>query len=319
VILLEHLARTLTTLLREDERRIVLGEDVADGGLLGLTREAAADPKLATRLVGAPLSPVTALAQAAGAALGGSRPIVVLPSATSLVEGLAGLREAALLGWRLGTPVPLLVLTPCGPGFGLGGDAADAIETLLTTVPGLRTVILGRRHDAPALLRAAASFTAGEGPTVVLLPRTLLLAELAPEDVAGELGLPFGAAVPLRHGTRATVFTWGECVEACERAIEESGHDVTLVQLQTLAPLPRDAVIELARATGRIVIVHRGPRAHGVGAELAATFADEAILTLDAPVVRVTGEDGPFHPPQESAAIPDLASIRAAIEHVVTY
>src|SRR5690606_1153658 len=132
VILLEHLARTLTTLLREDERRIVLGEDVADGGLLGLTREAAADPKLATRLVGAPLSPVTALAQAAGAALGGSRPIVVLPSATSLVEGLAGLREAALLGWRLGTPVPLLVLTPCGPGFGLGGDAADAIETLLT-------------------------------------------------------------------------------------------------------------------------------------------------------------------------------------------
>lgn len=319
MIVLEHLAHTLTTLLRADERRVVLGEDVRDGGMLGLTRGAAADPELASRLIGAPLSPVTALAHAAGLAIGGSRPIVVLPSAMSLLEGLAGLREASLLGWRLGMPVPLLVLAPCGPGFGLGGDAAESIETILATLPGLRTAILGRRHEGPALLRAAADFAAGETPTVLLLPRTLCLAEVAPEDLAAELGLPFGSAVPLRHGTQATVFTWGECVERCEQAVEESGLDVTLVQLETLAPLPRDAVVELARATGRIVIVHRGPQTHGIGAELAATFADTAILTLDAPIVRVSGKDGPVHPPQESGAFPDLAAIRAAIEYVVTY
>lgn len=319
MILLELMAEAVATLLREDERRVVLGEDVRDGGMLGLTRTAAADPKLAPRLLGTPLSPVTALAHAAGIALGGGRPWVVLPNAMALLEGLAGLREAAMLEWRLGVRIPLLIIAPYGPGFGLGEDAHDGIEALLASVAGLQTVVLGHRHEGPALLRAAAEFRGGERPTVLLVPRSLCLGATNPQDVVPTLERPFASAIPLRRGAQATVFTWGACVDACEKAIDASGLDVTLVQLESVALLPRATLLELAQATGRIVIVHHGPQAHGVGAELAALLADGAILSLDAPIVRVAGHAGPSLPPQEAQASPDPESIRAAIEYVVTY
>lgn len=319
MIVLEHLAETVASLLREDERRVILGEDVADGGLLGLTRVAAADESLAGRLLGAPLSPVTTLVHAAGLALAGMRPCVIVGSAMSLLEGLAGLREAARLEWRLGTRIPLLVIAPYGPGFGLGEDAGDGLEGLLAAMPGLQTLVLGRRHEGSAVLRAAAEFRGGERPTVLLIPRALGLATLDPADAVTQLERPFGALVPVRRGSQAVVFTWGASVEVCEHAIEESGLDVTLVQLESLGHLPRGSILELAQSVGRIVIVHHGPQAMGVGAELAATLADGAVLSLDAPIVRVTGQSGPVLPLEEHRAVPDPAAIRAAIEYVVTY
>lgn len=316
---LENLANVLVDLLRADARRVLLGEDVADGTMLGLSRPAVDDPDLAGRLVSTPLCPTIAPAHAAGMAMTGLRPIVLLSSAAALVEGLSALREASLVSWRDQgrRSAPVLFVAPTGPGFGLGGDAGEAPEAMLTRIPGLRVVVGSDPDEAGALLRAAAEFWAGEEPTVLLFPRTVLLAQT--DTPVQALARPFAAAHRVRDGRAATVFAWGESVAIARAAIERSNLDVALVNVECLSPLDRPRLIEDASATGKIVIAHAGPPGMGVGAELAAVFADEAILHLDAPITRVTGSAAPLRAREEASAVPSEAQMFDAVVRVATY
>lgn len=315
---LQHLSGLVAELLREDDRRIVLGEDVIDGGMLGLTRAVASDEALRSRLVATPLTPSVVFAHAAGLALGGRRPIVVLASTTALFEGLAGLREACMLGWRTGQArsVPMLIVAPCGPGFSLGGDAGDGIEGVLCRLPGLRVLMAGRAQDAGAWLNAAALQADTEGPTVLLLPRRLLLRELSGTANATLTGGPTEAQL-VRQGTTATVFAWGETVEIALAAVARTGTDTAVIDVGCLAPLDKDALVSHACATGKIVIAHGSDQA--VAAELAALFADQAILHLDAPVTRIGGTSGPTTPGGEAAALPSVDRLAEAIVSVTEY
>jgi pyruvate/2-oxoglutarate/acetoin dehydrogenase E1 component len=318
VTLAEHLANILAELLRDDPRRLLLGEDVVDGGMLGLSRVAADDETLAPRVVSTPIVPTTLAAHAGGMAAAGRRPIVVLPAVGSLVEGLAGLREIAMLSHRGQRSAPVLFVAPSGPGFGLGADAGEGSEAMLTRIAGVRVLCAGQARDAGATLRAAADFWLGDEPTVLLLPRTLLLAEVEPDPPAA-LDRPLGAINRLRDGDSATVFTWGEAVDVAMRAADACGHSAAVVDIVSLSPLDRPGLVAAARQTGKIVIAHAGPRAGGIGAELAALFADEAILHLDAPVLRATGEDAPLGPTDEARALPGVDQLSAAITQVATY
>lgn len=318
---LEHLSAQLAEMLREDPRRVLLGEDVRDGGLLGLSRAAAQEDDLRGRLLATPLVPSTAILHAAGLAMSGTLPILLLGSASQLIEGFAGLREVAQLRRRSGDArsVPLLIVAPTGPGFGVGGDAADSVEALLCGLPGLRVISGARPEGLGALTRAAAEFRAGEDPTVLLLPRPLLLRELAEDvDPAAELQGRVDAAVTLRPGERATVFAWGAAVERALEAAARTGHDVSVVDVRSLAPLDESALTDAA-STGKLVIAHAGGDGPGVGAQLSAMFADRAILHLDAPVLRVTGAAGPLPARYEDAGLPSVDDIASAIDQVVNY
>lgn len=312
---LQHLSDVVADLVRGDPRRIVLGEDVIDGGLLGLTRGVAADEALRDRLVSTPLTPASTFAHAAGLAMAGRRPLVVLPSTTALLEGLAGLREACLLPWRTGNSrrVPLLIVAPTGPGFSLGGDASDGIEGVLSRLPDLRVLCAGQPQDAGAWLTAAAELANDEGPTALLLPRRLLLRELVDPPTHD---LPDGPQV-VRSGGAATVFAWGETVELAVAAVERASVDATVVDVGRLAPLDCDALVEHANATGKIVIAHGSDRA--IAAELAALFADRGILHLDAPVTRVGGTEDPVAPGNEMAVLPPVDRLAQAIQDVADY
>lgn len=316
---LEHLSLALADLLREDSRRVVLGEDVVDGGMLGLSRACRDDAALAGRLLATPLAPSALVAHAAGLALGGRLPIVVLGHLLGLVEGIAGLREAALLPWRTAGArrVPLLLVAPCGPGFGLGGEASEGLEAILTRIPRLRVLCVGRAEEAVAWLRGAAAFDEHDDATVLLLPRKLLLAE--PTEVVDVLDRECNQIHRVRDGRAATVFAWGESVDASLAAVERSGIDAAVIDVGCLAPLPVDALVAEARATGKIVIAHAGPRSGGVGAELAALFADRAILHLDAPITRVTGEAAPRVAAEEAAGAPSVSRLAEAIVQVAEY
>ena len=314
------LAEVLAELLREDPRRVLLGEDVATGGMLGMSRACAEDAELASRLVTTPLVPATALAHAGGLALAGLRPIVLLPGLFSAFEGLAGLREVAAMAWRTAgeRAAPMLIIAPCGPGFGLGGDAGEGLEAVLAHVPGLRVVCVGRPHDAEPMLRAAAAFDGSEDPLVMLVPRTILVAELEGSSRA-ELTRGLHASQRVRIGSAATVFAWGEAVGLALEAVVESGIDATVVDVASLAPLDRDALVEAARDTGKIVVVHAGPIHHGIGAELAGLFADDAIDWLDAPIVRVGGDDPPLGAGEELRGLPTVERIARALERVTNW
>jgi len=317
---LERLSEVMAELLRDDLRRVLLGEDVREGGMLGLSRAAMQDPGLGLRVLATPLTPAASLAHATGLALAGRRPIVLLASATALLEGYAALRElgrvaATANGER---SAPVLIVAPTGPGFGLGGDGADSPEAALTAVQGLRVVVLSDALEAVAMLRAAAGFDDGEAPTVLLLPRALVLREFMADDFKPSLGRVLGATRVVREGAAATVFAIGAAVDQAFAAAEATGLEVTIVEVSGLAPLDEAGI--LAAATGgKLVVTHAGGRAHGPGAELVALLADRAILHLDAPVLRVTGAEGPFTGRDESSGLPDVEAIAAAITRVATY
>jgi pyruvate/2-oxoglutarate/acetoin dehydrogenase E1 component len=317
VSLLEQMSELVRELLREDRRRLLVGEDVREGGLWGLSRAAALDEGLADRLISTPLAPTVAVAHAAGLALSGARPILVLPSASALLEGLCGLREAAQVRWRSGDhrKVPLLIVAPVGPGFGLGGEAAESPEGILVRIPGLHVVAAGRAEELGALIRAAV--VAVEDPTVLLLPRTLLLQDI--EAPVEDLGRPLFSSCRRRTGAAATVFAWGATVDLALAAADRTELGVTVVDVGSLAPLDADGLLAAASETGRLVIVHGGPRAHGVGAELSAIFADAAILRLEAPILRVCGADGHPTPSGEPAVLPTIDAVAEAIAHVAHY
>jgi pyruvate/2-oxoglutarate/acetoin dehydrogenase E1 component len=158
---------------------------------------------------------------------------------------------------------------------------------------------------------------------VLLLPRSVVVRDLLGDvDLAAPLGRE--PTAPLREGRDATVFCWGEALlptlaaaDACAR--QEPPIEVGVVEVGKLAPLDESRLVELARATGKIVIVHAGSRSGGIAAELAALFADQAILQLDAPITRlaslaslVTAHDEPQHSPTAAAIV-------EAILHVVHY
>ncbi len=313
---LADVADLVAECLRSDERRVLLGEDVLDGGMLGLSRKARGDEQLASRIVATPLTPAACFVHAAGLAVGGMRPLVLLPSSSALIEGYAGLRElsrvhASTAGER---QAPVLILAPCGPGFGLGGDSAETLEVALTALPGLRVLSCGDPDQVCASVRLAAQ---EEEPTVLLLARQALLCHAGASE--GEATLKPRV---LQEGAQATVFSWGPALAHARRAVVDArsqGLDVGLVDVVSLAPLAREELVAAAAGSGKLVIAHAGGRTQGIGGELAAVFADEAILHLDAPVIRVTGTPGPWPRVDEQAALPSVEAIHEAIARVVHY
>lgn len=328
------LAQALARLLREEDRRCLLGEDLIGGGMLGLSKPAAADEDLRIRLIGSPLTNTAHVAHAGGLALAGLWPIVLLPSSAALLEALPALRELGRLPWRTAghRSLPLLFVAPDGPGFGLGGEAAESVEAMLVHVPGIEVWTAGRAEDLPDALRSAADFS-HEAPgqpcsvRVLLLPRRLLIDDFEPESESEQLER--SPTTILREGDQATVFAWGDALvsalaaaDACAAANPSIA--VTVIELAQLAPLEPslDRLITAARTTGKLVIAHSGPRTHGLGAELAARFADQAILQLDAPIRRVCADlasNGLLAGHEEHRASPSAAAIVEAIVDVVHF
>ncbi len=330
---LSALATLIAQLLREDDRRCLLGEDVRSGGMLGLSKAAASDENLRVRLLGSPLTNAAHVAHVGGLALAGLWPIVLLPSSALLLEGLPALRELARLPWRSGgqRSLPILFVAPDGPGFGLGGDAAESVDAMLSRVPGLELWSAGRTDELAAFLRSAADFSAEApgnpcAPRVLLIPRRLLVS-----DYDGELDLdnPLSRSptAVIRSGQHATVLAWGDALEPALAAAdafaqEKQPLDIGVVDVGRLAPLDDatiDLLVDAARSSGKLVIAHSGPRTHGLGAELAALFCDRAILQLDAPILRVCGEAALVAGYEEARVTPTATAIAEAILEVVYY
>lgn len=317
---LDFLTHRIAKLLHDDTARVLLGEDVADGGMLGLSRVCLETPELTSRLLSTPLVPAVSIAHAAGLAATGLKPMLLLPSATSLIEGYAALREAVQLHRQAPSPSPFVILAPWGPGLGFEASQADAPTALLCCIPGLRVVCLGQAAQAVALLTEAANFTAGEQPTVVLLPRSLLLQEA--EQVA--LSSPFAHAEILNSGSQATVFAWGAAVEYAAQAIttyygEADPQAIGLVDVRTLAPLDIPTLVQAAQQTGKLVIVYESSSAQGTGAELAAIFAEHAIFQLDAPILRVMCNQPRQELYSDDVMRSTIEQIGLAIRQVITY
>lgn len=286
----------LRTQMRLDDRVIVLGEDVGKfGGVFRATTGLQAEFGV-ERVVDTPLSEAGIIGTAIGMALYGLRPVPEIQFADFIYPAFDLIvNELAKYRYRSGGqyPCPVIIRTPYGGGIRGGHYHSQSNEAYWVHTPGLKVVIPSNPYDAKGLLLAAMR---QDDPVVFMEPKRMYRA--AKGDVPeGGYTVEIGKAGVLREGAGLTVIAYGAMVhtalEAAELAVAE-GLDPEVIDLRTLVPLDIETVIASVEKTGRVVIVHEAPRSGGFAAELIAVINEKALLSLEAPIVRVTGWDTPF-------------------------
>ncbi|MBI1797106.1 MAG: alpha-ketoacid dehydrogenase subunit beta [Candidatus Eisenbacteria bacterium] len=307
--------------LREDPRVVLLGEDIGKAGGVFRVTEGLQAEFGEQRVVDTPLAENGIVGGAIGMAMYGLKPIAeiqfvdfIYPAFDQIVSEMAKLR------WRSAGQYacPVVVRAPYGGGIKGGLYHSQSPEAYFCHTAGLTVVIPATPSDAKGLLLAA---LAGDDPVIFLEPKRLYRSTR--EDVAeGAFTVPLGRARVARSGEHCTVLAYGAMVPVAVEAAEAAGArgwSVEVVDLRTLAPLDTDAVLASVRRTGRVVILHEAPRTCGYGAELAALIAEQALTSLQAPVLRVTGYDTPFPYTLEHSYLPDAPRTLRAIEHAMTF
>jgi pyruvate dehydrogenase E1 component beta subunit len=279
--------------MARDDRIIVFGEDVGrDGGVFRAT-EGLFDRFGPDRVMDTPLAESAAIGAALGMAALGLRPVpeiqfmgFIYPAFNQIVSHVARMRNRT----RGRFISPLTIRTPYGAGVRALEHHSESTEALFCQIPGLTVVVPSNPYDAKGLLIASIR---SDDPVLFLEPTRLYRAEK--QDVPEEpYEVPLRRAAVVREGRDVTVVAWGAMVpvaRAAATAAEAEGVSVEIVDLRTLSPMDRESLLASARKTSRALVLHEAPKTCGLGAEIAATIGESALLSLNAPVLRVTAPD----------------------------
>jgi acetoin:2,6-dichlorophenolindophenol oxidoreductase subunit beta len=313
----EAINRTLAQAMREDERVIVLGEDVAEGGpylvTAGLAEEFGRE-----RVRNTPISEGAVCGVAVGAAQSGLKPVVEIMFIDFITLALDQLvNQAAKAHFMSGgqLSVPLVLRTQGGSGQRNGAQHSQSLEAWLTHIPGLKVVMPSGAAEAAGLL---ASAIADPNPVVFVENKSLYFRRESVPEAPEPIALGHGHTV--RHGRDLTIVALsrmvGEALEAAERLASERGIEAEVIDPRTLVPLDLQTLAESVRRTGRAVIAHEAVAAGGFGAELAAQLQAAAFDYLEAPIQRVGAPytPVPVSPPLEDAYRPGAEQIVHAAE-----
>jgi 2-oxoisovalerate dehydrogenase E1 component beta subunit len=318
---LQAISDALRTEMRRDSRVFILGEDVGVYGgafkvTLGLQEEFGP-----WRVIDMPLAETAIVGGATGSALMGLRPVAEMQFADFVSCGWDQLvTVAAKQHFRSGTPIPLVLRLPSGGGFSGGPFHSQNPESTFAHIPGLKIVCPATPADAKGLLT-----TAIEDPNPVLFFEHKHLDRRIKGDVPDErFTTPFGKARVHREGDDITVITWGAMVYTADEAasrLERDGISIEIVDLRTLIPWDRAAVLESVGKCSKVLVLHEDTRTGGFGGEIAATIAEEAFEDLDAPIRRLAAPDTPvpFSPPLEKAFIPQVDDVADALQELAAY
>jgi 2-oxoisovalerate dehydrogenase E1 component len=311
--------RTLDHELSINPRVLVFGEDVGPkGGVHGVTL-GLQEKYGAERVFDTSLSEEGIIGRAVGMAIAGLMPVPEIQFRKYADPACEQINDCGTMRWRTANrfAAPMVVRMPIG--FFKCGDPwhSQTNEVQFVHSPGWRVAAPSNAEDAVGLLRCALR---GNDPVMFLEHRNMLDAASARRPYPGDdFVLPFGKAKFTRSGDAITIVTWGAMVERCEAAAEGVSADV--IDLRTLSPWDRQAVLDSVRRTHRCFIVHEDIGTGGFGAEIAAVVADEAFLDLDAPVARMTMPDipSPHHPELMEWALPSVARIRDKINELLAF
>ena len=315
---LEAISDGLRAEMRRDESVFCLGEDIgAFGGAFKVT-DGFAEEFGADRVLDTPLAENMVIGAATGAAIEGMRPVCEMQFADFISCGFDQLvNVAAKLHYRQGVAVPMVVRLPSGGGFSGGPFHSQNPEAWFIQAPGLKVVAPATAADAKGLLASAIR----DPNPVCYLEHKGLYRHIRGEVPAGEHTVPLGEARIAREGSEMTVIAYGSAVHLAVQAAAELDEDIEVLDLRTLCPLDRDAILASARKTGKVLVAHEATQSCGVGAEVAALVAAEAFEHLDAPVRRLTAPDVPipFSPPLEQAVLPQPGDMKEACRELLAY
>ena len=307
----------LRTAMREDPRVVVLGEDVGRNGGVFRATEGLFEEFGERRAIDTPLAESGIVGTAIGMAVYGLRPVpeiqfmgFLYPAFDQLASQAARVRFRSMGRFTC----PLVVRTPYGGNVRSPELHSDTLEALLAHSAGIKVVTPADPYDAKGLLLAAI-----EDPDPVLFAEPLRLYRATREEVPeGHYTVPLGKAKVVREGTDVTIVAWGSLVPSAVRAAEEAqgqGISCEVLDLRTLSPIDADTIVASIERTHRAVVCQEAPRTAGLAAEVAAVVGERALLSLEAPVVRVTGYDTPFPLPiAERSYVPSPARILAGVQ-----
>jgi pyruvate dehydrogenase E1 component beta subunit len=276
-----------------DQSVVCLGEDVGvDGGVFRVT-EGLFERFGKERVIDTPLAESGIVGTAIGMAMGGLRPVAeiqfmgfIYPAYQQLVSHAARMRNRT----RGNISLPIVIRTPYGAGVKALEHHSESTEAVFCHVPGLKVVAPSTPLEAKGLL---ASSIRDPDPVLFLEP-TRSYRSLKEEVPEGEYLIPLGKARKVREGKDVTIVGWGAMMPIIQKAVdslEKEGIGPDVLDMRTLSPMDHASIIESVKRTGRCVVVHEAPRNCGLGAEISARIMERALLSLQAPVERVTAPD----------------------------
>ncbi len=320
VTYVEAIRLALRSALGDDDRVLVLGEDVGGGGgafraTAGLQEEFGEQ-----RVIDTPICEAAFTGAAVGMALDGMRPVVEFQFSDFLTSGMnAIVNTAAKMHFRHGLGVPLVIRAPAAGGFAGGPFHSQNPEAWFLRTPGLKVACPATAEDAGLLLGAAIA-----DPNPVLFFEQKSLYTRVKGEFTYDTSAALAGAAVRRGGSDVTIVSYGATLHlALEAAgvLADEGIDCEVIDLRVLCPLDFDTVAASVEKTGRCVIAHEDYPDYGVAAELAARLAGELFRALDAPVGRVGAHFWPipFSPPLEQATLPTCERIAEAVRELARF
>ena len=322
ITLLEAVNLALHRAMAEDANVVMLGEDIGVNGGVFRATQGLRERFGFKRVLDTPLAEAMIAGVSVGMAAQGLKPVMeiqflgfIYAAMEHLVSHASRLRNRT----RGRLSCPLVVRSPMGAGIRAPEHHSESTEALFAHVPGLRVLVPSSPARAYGLLLAAI-----DDPDPVIFLEPTRLYRMNPQVVVDDgRRLPLDSCFTLREGQDITLITWGGSVHETLQAaavLEQRGVSVEVIDVACVKPLDLDTLEASVRKTGRAVIVHEAPRSCGVGAEIAASLYERALLDLQAPILRVTAPDIP--PPLyrlEQLYIPSVEDILAACDSTLNY
>jgi pyruvate dehydrogenase E1 component beta subunit len=294
--IVEAINRGLMEEMERDPSVMVLGEDVGrEGGVFRVT-DGLQSRFGAERVVDTPLAESGIIGVALGLAVKGFKPVAELqfmgflpPALDQLISHISRIRNRS----RGRYTCPMVIRMPYGGGIHAPEHHSESMEAILAHIPGIKVVIPSTPHDAKGLIVSAIR---DPDPVVFCEPKRIYRAikEEVPDE---EYAVPIGEASVVREGDDVTVISWGAMLREALRAAEMvngEGINAEVIDLRTISPMDDETIMASVKKTGRAVVVHESARTCGLGAEIIARINEKAILSLEAPVERLTGFDTVF-------------------------
>ncbi|MFC1908040.1 alpha-ketoacid dehydrogenase subunit beta [Chloroflexota bacterium] len=321
VTFLNAITEALDEELKRDPSVFLIGEDLFGGGgygqALGLIEKYGPD-----RVIDTPISETAILGSSVGAAATGLRPVPEIMyddfagvCGDEIINQLAKLRY--MTGGQIKLPVTVRMAT--GAGSCSAAQHSASMQGLFMSIPGLKIVTPATAYDAKGLLKSAIR---DDNPILFLEHQFLLLSDEISEIPEEEYTIPLGKADIKKEGSDVTVVTIALMVHralAAAEKLQEKGISIEVIDLRTLVPLDKQAVLDSVRKTGRLVVMTEEPKTGNSAAEISAIVAEEAFDSLDAPIKRVCAPDTPvpFSPVLEKFFMPDEEDLIKAVTEIM--
>lgn len=322
--LLEAVRDAMHEEMHRDQKVFIMGEDIGARGGVFLATDGFLEEFGESRVIDTPLAESSIAGIALGASMHGMRPIAEIEFGDFIwptINQIVGEASKVRYGTEGKLNAPLVLRAPHGGGVRGALYHSQSVEAFFSHVPGLKVITPSTPYDAKGLLKSAIR----DDDPVVFLEHKRTYRLVRGEVPDEEYTIPIGKADIKKQGNDISVITYGLMVHHCLEAantLENEGISVEVLDLRTVRPIDEEAVLDTAKRTGKVLVIHEDNKALGVGAEVSAIISESAFEYLDGPITRLAGPEipaMPFSPPLEEMYMINTEKILHAIRQLSEY